>query len=260
MIPNIILYPTKMETNHFNKIDDYLLEKLTNKEAQEFEKEMAADEELQQQVQLCRELKDAILETDIVNLRKQLSEASKEVKPAARGGLSNLIKVAAVLVVMAVSTFFLWKVYDTPTSLFDKYYTRYEMPTTSSRGNEPMMQNIQAKIVDFYRHGKLDNAIPDLQKYVKTRPEDQVGRLMLVSAYLENNQAANAEALLKSTIERYSDGLYTETAEWYLCLAYINQAKYNDAFILANKIKINGGKYASKAKEINDYLTDYLKE
>lgn len=248
-----------METNRFNQIEDYLLERLTNKEAQEFEEEMAHDDELKQQVDLYRELKEAILEEDVVNLRKQLAIARNEVLKEKKGGLSNLLKVAAVLVVMSAATFFLWKVYDSPTNLFDKYYARYDVPSTS-RGNEPAAYSIQNEIVEHYRSGKLNLAIPELQNYVNTRPEDQVGRLMLASAYLENNKPANAESLLESTIERYPDGLYTETAEWYLCLAYINQAKYNEAFIIANKIKVNGGKYASKAKEINDYLTEYLKE
>ena len=247
-----------METNRFNLIDDYLLERLTNTEAQEFEKEMASNDELRKQVELCRELKEAILEEDVANLRKQLTISQNEVIKTQKGGLHNLLKVAAVLMVLSVATFFLWKTTNSPTNLFDKYYSRYVLPSIS-RGSNPSDQNNQQEIAKLYQHGNFDRAIPALEKYLETRPDDEVSRLMLASAYLESNMQDKAIEMLQSTIKTNPDGVYAETAEWYLCLSYLSEANYNDAFILANKIKTNGGKYASKAKEINDFLTNYLK-
>ena len=105
MILNTTISHTKMETNRFNLIDDYLLERLTNSEAQEFEKEMATNDELRHQVTLCRELKEAILEDDVANLRKQLIKSRDEVKIAEKSNLSNLFKVAAVLMLMVFTNY-----------------------------------------------------------------------------------------------------------------------------------------------------------
>lgn|GEM_PF-1555581 len=254
MILNTTISHTKMETNRFNLIDDYLLERLTNSEAQEFEKEMATNDELRHQVTLCRELKEAILEDDVANLRKQLIKSRDEVKIAEKSNLSNLFKVAAVLMLMSVATFFLWKVTDSSTNLFDKYYARYEISSTS-RDSNLSNHSIQNEIIQLYQQGQFEKAIPALQNYLNDRPQDQVCRLMLASAYLESNKPHEAEKLLQSTMEKYPEGLYTETVEWYLCLAYLSQANYNEALILANKIKMIGGRYATKANEINDNLS-----
>ena len=90
-----------METNRFKQIDDYLQERLTNKEASEFEEELLHDKELSRQVQLCRELKDAILEEDVAFLRQKLSNISKEKPKSMRRPL--LLKIAATFAILIVA-------------------------------------------------------------------------------------------------------------------------------------------------------------
>ncbi len=244
-----------METNRFNQIDDYLQDRLTHKEARTFEEEMATNNELKIQVKLCRELKEAILEEDVVNLRRKLEKISKE-NHQTKGLFTHIsVKIAASVAVFVVATILLWASYSNPEYLFENYYSRYETPGTtrgSSANNDP------TKIMELYGQGQLKKTIPLLETYTQTHTNDAVALLMLSSAYLENDMALKAEEIVKIMINQNQDAIYTETAQWYLCLAYLSQEKYKEAFIESSKIEAQGGKYAESAKKINKRLIKHL--
>jgi len=244
-----------METNRFNQIDDYLQDRLTQKEARAFEEEISTDNELKIQVKLWRELKEAILEEDVVSLRRKLEKLSKE-NHQTKGLFNHMsTKIAASVAVFVVATILLWASYSTPKHLFETYYSRYEALGATrgcSANNDP------TKIMELYEQGQLKKTIPLLEPYTQTHTNDAVAILMLSSAYLENDMAIKTEVLVKNMINQNQDGIYTETAHWYLCLAYLSQEKYKEAFIESRKIEDQCGKYAERAEKINKRLMKYL--
>jgi len=246
-----------METNRFNQIDDYLQERLTNMEAKAFEEEMAANKDLYRQVELCRELKEAILEEDVNMLRQKLTEVSREVIPTKRMLSTMPLKMVATVAIFVVASFFIWRSYSSPEHLFSNNYSRFEVPGLT-RGAYVSSDGLQSQIIELYRQGKMQEVIPQLEKYTQQRHDEAVAKLMLSSAYLENNMAPKAEKLLKDLANQVDDGMYSETAQWYLCLSYLMQEKYKEAFIASSKIKAQGGKYAESARAINDRLMSYL--
>lgn len=58
-------------------IDEYLEERLTEQEKLEFEDELRRNEELKDEVKMEREIQNAILEKDVLNLRNKISEVTK---------------------------------------------------------------------------------------------------------------------------------------------------------------------------------------
>jgi len=62
----------------FGRIEDYCLNLLDAKEKQEFERELATNEELREEVQLHKDIQDAVLEMDVLDLKGTLEEIHKE--------------------------------------------------------------------------------------------------------------------------------------------------------------------------------------
>lgn len=245
-----------METNRFNQIDDYLQERLTNKEAKEFEEEVLHDKELSRQVQLCREIKEAILEEDVAGLRQKLSKIGKEKTKNRHRTL--LLNMAAALAILVVTSVIVWKSYNSPDQLFNNYYTRYQ-PSGVGRSAATNRTLLQERIIELYTHGKLKDVTPILEKYTAEHTNETAAKLMLASAYIENNSPKKAENLLINTLNENQTEIYTETAQWYLCLAYLRQKKYKEALIVSSKITAYGGKYSKDAEVISKKLTDYVK-
>ena len=65
----------------FGRIEDYCLELLDAQERQEFEKYLAIDEELREEVELHRNIQIAVTELDILNLRGKLAAIDNEKQP-----------------------------------------------------------------------------------------------------------------------------------------------------------------------------------
>ncbi len=66
------------KTELFGRIEDYCLNLLDAKEKQEFENELAHNEELQQEVKLHKDIQDAVLELDVLALKGSLEKIQKE--------------------------------------------------------------------------------------------------------------------------------------------------------------------------------------
>ncbi len=243
-----------METNRFKQIDDYLQERLTNKEAIEFEDEMLLDDELSRQVQLCRELKEAILEQDVALLRQKLSDISKEKPKSMHRPL--FFKMAATFTIIFATSVLTWKIYNSPQQLFNNYYTRYEL---SGVGRDASANSSALQITTLDSEGKFNEVTPLLEQYTNKHPGETAAALMLASVYLENNTALKAENLIKKTINQNQQEIYTETLQWYLCLTFLHEKKYKEALIESSQIASRGGKYAQDAEIIASKLKDYMK-
>lgn len=245
-----------METNRFNQIDNYLQERLTNKEAREFEEELFQNKEFSRKVQLCRELKEAILEEDIATLRQKLSKISKEKPKSIHKAM--LLKMAATFALLIVASAIVWKSYDSPERLFNTYYSRYQ-PSGIGRNASSNRTIQQEHIIELYKQGKLIDVTPLLEKYTAEQSGETAAMLMLASAYLENNATTKAEILLVNILNQNQKEIYTETAQWYLCLSYLKQEKYKQLSIELSKIIAHGGKYSKDAEKILRKLDGYTK-
>jgi len=62
----------------FGRIEDYCLNLLDAKEKQEFERELATNDELREEVQLQKDIQNAVLEMDVIDLKGTLEEIHKE--------------------------------------------------------------------------------------------------------------------------------------------------------------------------------------
>lgn len=60
------------KTKHFEWIEDYVMDRLNRQERNEFETELASNNELSEEVKFEEEIQSAILEKDVLNLREKL--------------------------------------------------------------------------------------------------------------------------------------------------------------------------------------------
>jgi len=67
------------KTELFGRIEDYCLNLLDAREKQEFEKELALNEELREEVKLHKEIQDAVLELDVLALKGSLEKIQREI-------------------------------------------------------------------------------------------------------------------------------------------------------------------------------------
>ncbi|WP_372950421.1 tetratricopeptide repeat protein [Mariniphaga sp.] len=68
------------KTKHFEWIEDYLMDALSQTEKKEFETELQSNSQLSEEVKFEKEVQSAITEKDVLNLREKLETVSKQIK------------------------------------------------------------------------------------------------------------------------------------------------------------------------------------
>lgn len=203
-----------------DKIDAYLMNKMTDEERQQFESQIASDRELQLEVGLQR---DIIFAIQVADLKQELKERRKRINVNWRYWVSSIAVAACILGIVFFN--------NSVNSLYqyggDELSALQYVSQSDMRGGD---------------------GLPDLS-YIKAivANKDFVQADDLICRGLKNLE----DPILDTDQKKY----YKDNLEWLQTLSYTQQKKYFKACKLLKQIKNNTSHlYTQEAKELLEKL------
>ena len=198
-------------TDRTEDIANYLSDRMSQVDRAAFENELAQNEVLRKDLELQRKLGDLLEESERLKLRDRIAEingASRKTLPA------NLIKVAAVLVVSLVASYFFIGSRYTDTALAAHYDAIYPDLITSMGESTSDVQ----KAMELYNSGNYPKAAMAF-KDLRSQNQEYGLEIYEVVSLRKNGQWEEAIALAQKMLTPAND--QSAAFEWQLILCYL---------------------------------------
>lgn len=255
--------------------DDYIEQRLSGQELENFKKLLNEDHNLFEELQLHKDLIVGIQQQgrmekkeyfrrleEQIRQEELVERAHKEQQKAKLKTLFNpLVGGIAASLIIGILTYLIFTrstEIDKPKSsdinaapstenLFAEYFKPYEnMVHPSKRGTEITIGEEELAF-EAYDQKKYDVAIDKL-KTVLLDEGDEVNLFYLANAYLASEKTDEAIYILERLKMRCNILCIQE--KWYLALSYLKKKEYNKAIPLLKELKDSKGSYARKSYDI----------
>ena len=261
----------------YRLVEDYLHNRLSKNEHDNFEEKLTSDNELKQLILEMQEMiqlfgKEGIskdykvedvekrnlyknyLESDesqqLTNLLEDISNnTSKKGSIIKMKNQFNFLRVAAAFVILAISIPLVLKL-STPNS--GRLYTSNFHPPPIEWTEKGSINQNETDAQDAFNNRRYEEAQHHLQEILRIKPNDYEALLYLGITFQEQNLFKEASINYQKIIE--SGSLLKNEALWNMALIELKNKNYNQAIISLNHIK--GDKYLETKVEI---LTKKLK-
>ncbi|MBK9571072.1 MAG: hypothetical protein IPO53_14925 [Chitinophagaceae bacterium] len=225
------------------KLVQYLDGALTGSEKSSLEKQLLAEETLQQELDRLKSTREALklygLQQKVsgihVQMMEEFSPAVRKMNPLAKGSVKKMVRysiaVAASLLLiiggyMAYNFFTL-----SPDKVFASRYQSYELVTVRN-GN-----TIETPVEKAFREKNFQEVfrIHDAREDLTPKGEFLCGAAALESA--NNTKAITCFKEVLEANKKSGQPLFNDEAEYYLSLSYIRNKDYDYALEMLNKIQ-----------------------
>lgn len=230
------------------RIDAYLLDRMSGAERSAFEADMSRDPELVTQVDAQRRIHDAVGYRQVSNILGQLGRNAQP-RPARRIIVRMLAIAAGVVLLVCLGIVFL-RQQPEEKQLFARYYEADPgMPTLmgAEQGMYVFMEGMVA-----YRSGKYDSALKlwaGLEDQTRFRDTLSFYRAM---ANIGLGKFDNAITDLEHTGRH---GEFAHKRDWYLALALVRTGQYADAKTLLEEIRASQSPWRQPAEELLAHIS-----
>ena len=221
---------------NLSKIDDFLLERLSEAERKDFLAELEQNPSLQKELEISRRLFQGIKAEARKDLKADLNTIHERLNPAVApltkssvpqstpsrgaGNIRRFIPwAAAACIVLAAALFWLVNTSSNPQELFAQNYKPYELSLVLRD------QNAEALMVaanDLYRQGDYEAAIPYFKKLIATSTNPNLLRMGLGVSFMETKNWQEAEQNFAAILQS-NDPMLKDQASWYLALIALQQ-------------------------------------
>lgn len=236
-------------------ISKYLEGELNPIQAKDFEEALIQDHELQEELDLYREVDEALSDTEVLDLRAQLDEIHEELTPhiekIARKSSKRVLRyavAASVAVVISLGTYglFFKKVNDN--KLVTQFYKPYDVTLVNRSANSELTADL-GEALYYYDNGNFKEAIVLFEEILDRDPEMMASHLYSGISYMELKEYTKAGISFNKVIDQ-NDNLYIEQAEWYLGMVYMLTDQKDKAIKQFRKIKNSDGYYRDDATRL----------
>jgi len=245
-----------MDTRTIEKIEKYLDRELKAEDIRNIEDQMKNDPDFAKEVQLNKELSQAIMEKDVMNLRRSMQSihekhnnrrklAGKVIKLFEEKTYATTSIAAAIVLALVVGALMIFGVQNQPAeNLFASYYQPDEAVMIVRSGSNPEDIDLKEALL-AYHEKNYDNAIALLDK----QNNNILAKYYLGLSYLETDKINNAITTFKAIID-HNNNLFVEQAEWYLALCYVKNDQEAEAKIWFEKIADSESIFKEKARRV----------
>ena len=212
-------------------LQKYLDNELSEKELARFEQELNASPDLLVDLDLYKEVDEAIADTEVLDFRAQLTDLREESRNSESGRrvfrFSRPWHYAASAALALLVAIGLATVLGRPLSnndLFAKYMKPYELVLTNRSVDNEATQQWMNKANNFYLMGEFERAIDAFEEVLEINAEKIEADFYIGMSYMEIEQHRTASESLIKVIEQ-NDNLYIQKSEWYLagCLLAMDE-------------------------------------
>lgn len=221
----------------FERIEQYLENKLSKEDRISFEKEIDENPELKTELWKHREMQQALEDMDALDFRKKIQKIEAEIHRPAKTNrfLSPFLKIAASVIILVGISTLVWVQFYGDTDLFKEYYKPYPIEETVRGGvgdfindtleSAPIGSKTQEKknfpiqeILKLYSDGNYIKALPYLKQLVEKYPDQESFKIYLGNCFINTNN----ELLALPIFQKFSaESYFYEAAQWYLALTYL---------------------------------------
>lgn len=242
-----------MDEKHL--ISRYLEGELDPREASRFEESMEKDPDLRKEYDLYLEVNEAIKDTEVLDLRRQLDEIHEELspqleklelRPSKKFIRFTLAATVAMILSLGTYSLFFKKVDDK--QIVQQFYKPYDVTLVNRSANEdisPLMRDA------LYNYEKQNYAKAHLlfSKILETNPQMTASYLYSGISLIELKQYDEAEKAFLAVLN-HNDNLYIEQADFYLGMVYMLKEEKDKARKILQRIKKSEGYYRDEASKM----------
>lgn len=248
-----------------DRLQAYAQDRLSPQDASALENEIAASEDLKNELEYYRMLQLRERAKSLLQAKAQLESVIADTPIEANYGqyrhyfqrhswLSHRLSILLGTAVLLIATW--WGVHQyqqyTRLRFVQTLYKEYLTPLDNHIGFAPNDASNAAIALRAYTQGNYRSAVQYLQTEVATNPDDQSLRLYLsVSALLIEQDSIAAQHL--QHLVRENDPLTAVPAKWYLALNLLHRGEEEGASALLNTIQ-NDAIFGQPAKELLEKL------
>jgi hypothetical protein len=212
-------------------LQKYLDKELSESELDRFEQDLKASPELLVDLELYKEVDEAIADTEVVDFRAQLTDLRDETRRTDSGRRVfrftrpwHYAASAALALLVAIG---LATVLGRPLSnadLFVKYMKPYELVLTNRSVNNAHIQYLMNIAQEHYNNGNFARASEMFDEILNLNDQMMEAEFYKGAANMGNQLYVDASKSFTKVIE-HNDNAYVQKAEWYLagCLLALDQ-------------------------------------
>ena len=215
-------------------LQKYLDNELSEKELARFEHELNASPELLVDLDLYKEVDEAIADTEVLDFRSQLTDLREETRKSETGKRVfrftrpwHYAASAALALLVAIG---LATVLGRPLSnndLFSKYMKPYELVLTNRSVDNQATTLWMNKAQEHFNNSDFESAIDCFEEVLVVNSNKKEADFYIGVSYMEIDQHQEASESFSRVIE-LNDNLYIQKAEWYLagCLLAMDETDH----------------------------------
>ncbi len=248
-----------MNEMNFDRIEDFLDGDLTENQLMEFEKDLLDDSDLQMDLDLHREVNEAIMEEDIMDLRNKLEAIETPPNPTQKRKLKFLTKwniAAASLALLIGLGSLLYIIGDSSAYSKNKIYSNYYKPyniVANTRSSDVMIDNLLTTALKSYETKDYHTALTLFKKILDKDSTNITGNFYSGVSNIEINEYSKANKNFTRVLE-HKNNLFIEQSEWYLGFCYLMTNEKEKAIHQFHTIAQGNSFYKIKALEIINRL------
>ncbi len=214
-------------------LQKYLDNELSEKELDRFEQELNASPDLLVELDLYKEVDEAISDTEVLDFRAQLTELREETRRSDSGRRVfrftspwHYAASAALALLIAIG---LATVLGRPLSnkdLFVKYMKPYELVLTNRSIDNEATQYLMSKAQNYFQNGEFERAIDCFDEVLEINANKVEADFYMGVSNMEIDKFRDASESFTRVIEQ-DDNLYIQKAEWFLagCLLAMDETE-----------------------------------
>ena len=248
---------TQRSTASIKEIEEYIHNELIGEDLSLFEAELASNKKLEDEIAFIKSIDRALKESDIMRLRANLEHISEEIstnkhKERSFAGRFTVRRIAlstvAACMVFLIGISGILSESSTSRDLYQKYYNKYASGVTV-RSASINANKILSEALFKYENQDYTAALDLFNQVILSNPGNMAGHFYAGVSLQETGRYRNAIKEYESVIEN-KDNLFTEQAEWYTGLCYLQTNEDKKAFKQFKKIAQGEGFYQQKAEAI----------
>lgn len=237
--------------NWFELIEQYIDNELSAEGRKHVESLRATNSDFSQEYKLRLDVNNAILERDVISLRKSLEDIYRNSKEDTGTTIRKLYQkkwhfAAASATILILLGSILLTNQKTPQAedLFNIYY-QAETSIMITRSSNIDIDNDVRTALQFYSNAEYSKAI----SIFENNQENVISKFYLGLSFIETNKYENAKASFQAVLD-HNDNLFIEQAEWYKALCLLKLDENNSAIQLFTEIENSNSLFKDQASEI----------
>lgn len=248
-----------MDEMNFDRIENFLDGDLTESQLKEFESELLDDSDLQMNLDLHKEVNEAIMEQDVMDLRSKLEAIETPLNPTKKRKLKfltkwNLTAASLTLVIGFGSLMYIMNKQSTYSNdqVFSNYYKPYNV-VTNTRSSDIIIDNLLVTALKSYETKDFRTALTLFKKILDKDSTNITSNFYSGISNIEINKYSQANKNFTRVV-KYKNNLFIEQSEWYLGFCYLKTNEKDKALKQFQAIAQGNSFYKTKAQEILNKL------